>query len=326
MPTRLPNSAVRPFRRTLRAALTVAGLTVAGLTAVEPARQDTTAAAQRDADHADDRAFDLTPYVLAWTEQPPFVEALAPGEVELSLRPVCWGARAPGLTVVGLTSDWPEAVEARLLARAKARFWVDSTPPDEVMAAEVGGDWPRALRAARTVLSSGLEVYALAHSFGGTFGSGLTLLAHDPVTGAIIDEPLTLVQRWTATYGAGPSAWVADLDGDGPLELAVRVTHHNGTIEQGTGRAWLRIGADLSWVEVARTIDEEEVRVVSREDEGRVRSRLVRTLDGALREDAWFENPKFGITPRSVTADVVARIHGSLASCEVARAPLPSVR
>ena len=88
-----------------------------------------------------------------------------------------------------------------------------------------------------------------------------------------------------------------DADGDGYVELGFQLRHHNGTASDGGFIRWLRITDDLDLEEVHVSRLYDWVSVESRREEGFIRYRLLRDPDGTLRDEAWFENPAFGLGP-----------------------------
>ncbi|MEZ6014007.1 MAG: hypothetical protein R3F49_02735 [Planctomycetota bacterium] len=264
--------------------------------------------------------------VVRWDHLPAFDGRLGPGETEVALTALRWAPRAPGRLYAGRSSAWPDEIEERLLERANAPFHPDPNYRYEPFEAAPGAPWPDSRRGFRVVLPSGLHVFALNHPAVPTAASGLSLMVHDPATGACSPEPLTLTRRWSGESSDGPEAWLADLEGDGVAELAFVCTFHNGTDINGRGRVWLRVGDDLRLEVVRHTAWDELYSVDSRGGEGIVRVRLVRCADGALREDAWFENPAFGEGPRALPPNYARGIREQAARNEPVMAVVPYVR
>lgn len=259
---------------------------------------------------------ELAPYRAAWLALPPFDAGLAPGEVEVALRPVLWAPRRPGWHEDGLTADWPIEVEALLLENARRPCSWGCEPVPSVHGARPGQPWPADLPAFRAILPGGFEVYTLEHGLSTFIERHLILCLREPRSGRLSSRPVTLVRRWTAMLSEGPMAWSADLDGDGRAELGLLVTHHNGTVEHGTGIAWFGFAEDLAPNALRRSIHVEEIRAVSHGEAGVIRSRLVRTRQGELREEAWYENPAFATAPRRVPADELEAIRVRLGQHE----------
>ena len=211
-----------------------------------------------------------------------------------------------------------------MIERAAQRFQRSSEPYGLSLAP--GAPWPKGTRAFRTVLPGGLTLYALEHPAIPTGPSALSLVLHDPHTDRTSPAPLTLTRRWTHAGRTGPKAWTADLNGDGRPELAFLATFHNGTDMNATGRAWLTFDEDLNVRLDRYTAHEEPYTVDSHGGTGLVRVRLIRTPDGTLREDGWFENPAFQFTPRRVPAALITELTAQIAADEPLLEPLPSVR
>lgn len=265
------------------------------------------------------------PYVMAWQALPAFEAALAPGEVELAPRSLYFGQRDPGRLVAGIATDWPEEVEALLLTRVQRDLGRSHVPTAAEAAAEPLAEWPASFRAWRSGLLDGRELYVLAYSIP-TVATTLSFVLRDPATGACSPSPVTLGLWWTAVPESGPEVWTVDLDGDGALEIGFRVTDHNGTITQRTGIRWFHVSPELALTEGRTSLLVDEVRVVSHDEQGVVRARLVRTADGGVREDHWFENPKFGLAPRALPEDLAASYRAWVCGSERVWEPAPRVR
>ena len=197
------------------------------------------------------------PYIRERDALPVFDGRLSPGAQEIAMTPVRWRKRARSQVEYGRTTAWPEEVERRLVDHVAAlwRFDADMADIDEP---GTGDNWPKSMRGCRTVLPGGVEVYAVEHLWVPTGYRGLTFVLRDGATGRVSPRPLSLVQKWSSVGDDGPTAWWADLEGDGSLELGLERSYHNGTVEDGRFVRWFHVTEDLKLelVHVSPLLDE----------------------------------------------------------------------
>jgi len=239
------------------------------------------------------------PYIRERDALPAFDGRLQPGEQEIAMTPVRWRDRARVQSDHGLTTGWPAAVERQFVDHIAA-LWRSEALMEWLGEPGTGDDWSKSMRGCRTVLPGGLEVYAVEHPWVPTGCRGLTFVLRDGATGRVSSRPLSLVQKWSVVGGGGPTAWWADLEGDGSVAFGLERRYHNGTVEDGRFIRWFQATKELEFelVHVSPLLD--EVRGVSRGEDGVVRTRLLRGPEGALIHDQWFENPAYGVPPRAV--------------------------
>lgn len=228
---------------------------------------------------------------------PSFDGALPPGTVAVARQLVGWSRRDPGWEVMGRTSDWPAAVERRFIARLQGIRGADFDLATHHADLRVGGEWESCKGAYRAVIPGGVEVYVVHHLSGFMGRTKLSVVLHRPATGEMSPGTGSCGLYWSEVGSEGPKAFWADLDGDGSVEFGLQLHHHNGTVQDGDFVRWLRITDDLDLEEVHVSPLYNWVSVDSRREEGFIRYRLLRDPDGTLRDEAWFENPAFGVGP-----------------------------
>ena len=199
----------------------------------------------------------------------------------------------------GKTTGWPQAVESRFLeamhATARQRELLEGAP----YAGEIEERWGK-MRGYRMTLPGGTEIYAVEHFGPWTGCLELSLVLRDGATGRVAERAHSMPQKWSSVGKDGPTAWWADLEGDGSLELGLERSYHNGTADNGKFVRWFRVTEELELELVHVSPLRDDVSVVSRGEQGVVRTRLLRSAEGELIHDQWFENPSYGVAPRAV--------------------------